>query len=106
MSDLLKADIPNALLVTYSGYAYFSWPATLVGKVITMEWDYMTTAQYDSLYTKYTNDAIVIFNPRQDASFRFNVIIKSLIGKYFLNMSDSNSFRKDVKMELILVSTV
>jgi len=105
MSDLLKAELPNSLLITYSSYAYFSWPATIVGKTITLNWDLMTVEQYDALYTKYIADAIIVFNPRQD-SLQFNVIIKSLTGLYFLNMADSSAYRKDVSMELIITSAV
>jgi hypothetical protein len=106
MSDIFQEDIPNNVLITYSSYAYFSWPKTIVGKIVTLNWDYMTSSQYDSLYTKYAADAIIEFNPRQDITFKFNVIIKSLQGVYFLDVAASSSFRKDVKMELLIVSKV
>jgi hypothetical protein len=105
MSDLLKAEVPNSLLVTYDSYAYFSWPATIVGKLVTLNWDLMSVEQYDALYTKYIADAIILFSPRQDA-LQFNVIIKSLKGVYFLNMADNSTYRKDVSMELIITSAV
>jgi hypothetical protein len=105
-SDLLKPEMPNALLITYDSFAYFSWPATIVGKIVTLNWDLMSVEQYEALYTKYIADAIIVFDPRQDVTLQFNVIIKAIKGLYFLNMADNNTYRKDVSLELIITSAV
>lgn len=106
MSSVIEPVLTNSHLLTYSSVSFFSWGASVVGKVVSLEWEYMKAEQYDALQTKYEAGAQIVFDPKQDATFRFNVIITDFIGTYFLNMKDTAAYRKDVKLELLIMSVV
>ena len=93
-------------ILTYTSIAYFSWGVTIVGKLIVLKWGGMPTAQYDELQQKYANDVEILFDPQQGDGKTYNVEIKRLEGKYHLSLLDSASFRKDIEMDLLIMSEV
>ena len=92
---------------TYSSVAFFSWGVSLVGKIIEMSWDYMTCDQYDSLKTLFEADAAVVFDPQDGSTKTYNVQIKDLTGKYNLMLThDDSDYRKNVKLQILIMSEV
>lgn len=103
---MIKADRVTANVITYDSVAFFSWGASIVGNKILLEWDYMPTAQFTQLDTFYQADAALVWNPQDGSSKTYNVEITGLDGKYHLAMETSDEWRKDVKLELLILSEV
>jgi hypothetical protein len=89
---------------TIGGIEFFSWGATIVGKKITLKWDYMLTAQFNSLQTILDGDAEVTFQPGDGNTF--NVQVLRLNGAYFLDNESGAELRKSVTLEMIIISQV
>ena len=104
---MIEADKHASTLLTYSSAAFFSWGVTIVGKIISLRWGGMTTAQYDALQAKYAADAgEIVFDPQQGDSKTYNVEMLRLEGQYHLSLLDSASYRIDVEMDLVIMSEV
>jgi len=99
---LVRPDKKNAVVETYSSVAYFSWGASIVGKIIELVWDFMSTSNFTSLDALFTADAVVVFNPQTGTTYNVNIL--SLDGEYFLGVQDD--LRKNVKMQLLIMSQV
>jgi hypothetical protein len=103
----IQKDKPIAHVPTYSSVAVFSWTPTYAGKVIELSWNIMTTSQYDSLLTLYTNNAAVVFDPQDGETLTFNVEILSLDGQYLIHLNDTTGHNRiNVKMQLLILSQV
>jgi len=89
---------------TLEGAAYFSWGAILAGTIIKLKWKFMSIAMFAQLETKNENDAQVVFNPGSGTSY--NVEIQNLKGAWFLDQTVGAQFRKDVELELVIMSEV
>jgi len=90
---------------TYTSVATFSWGASYVGKLIEISWPMMSTSQYDSLLTLYTNNANIVFNPNDGNSKTFNVEVVSLNGEYQIYLDNTTGhFSKNVKLQLLITS--
>ena len=89
---------------TLDGAAYFSWGAILPGIVLTLKWKYMSVAMFSQLETKNEDDDQIVFNPGSGTSY--NVEIQSLKGAWFLDQTAGAQFRKDVSLELVIMSEV
>ncbi len=48
---------------TYSSVAYFSWGVSLLGKEISIEWDWMSVDQYERLRTLFEADTALTWDP-------------------------------------------
>jgi hypothetical protein len=96
----------NAVIDTYGGVAYFSFGSFIAGVIIPMEWEWMPATQYNDLNTLYQADELIIFDPSGgvDGATTYNVIVKDLEGVYWLNMDTSESYRKDIKMNILIMS--
>jgi hypothetical protein len=92
------------LTKTLGGMAYFSWGAFIEGSVLELKWTYMAVSMFDSLQTKMEAGAEVVFAPGNGSSY--NVMIKSLKGKWFLDQTVAAQFRGNVTMELAIISEV
>lgn len=104
-----KATLPHAerlstFAPTLGGAEFFSWGTTIKGKVISLAWDYMPTSQWAQIVTLLTNDAEIVFSP--STSYSYNVEILRLNGEYFEDNSESAEFRRDVMLELVIMSEV
>jgi hypothetical protein len=104
MSSTLDPEVMSASVKTWDSVAYFSWPATVVGKRVSLIWDYMTVEQYIALQALWVADISIVYNP--DNGLTYNVMIMGLKGVYFLNTDNSNAFRKDCQLELLILSVV
>ena len=103
----IQKDKPIGYVETYSSVAVFSWTPTYAGKVIELSWNIMTTSQYDSLLTLYTNNAAVVFDTQDGETLTFNVEILSLDGQYLIHLNDTTGhYRINVKMQLLILSQV
>lgn len=104
MSSTMDPEVISSSLKTWDSVVYFSWPVTIAGKKITLVWDYMTVEQYLALQALWIADTSIVYNP--DNGSTYNVIIMALKGVYFLNTANSNAFRKDCSLELLILSVV
>jgi hypothetical protein len=89
---------------TLTGVEMFSWGVIITGAKITLEWEFIPTAEFDSLEALYVADAVVAFNPENGHTY--NVEILSLEGAYHLYSTNVSPYRKDVKMELMIIAQV
>jgi hypothetical protein len=102
MSDNFDPTAISSAVKTWEGVAYFSWPATIVGKRITLNWDLMTTAQFEALQALWVADIPQTLIPNGSTSF--SVMIMNLTGLYFLTLDTGGSFRKNVELEIVILS--
>jgi len=89
---------------TLGGAAYFSWGTFLPGTTLTLKWSYMSVAMFSQLETKNEADNQVVFNPGSGTSY--NVEIQNLKGAWFLDQTASAQFRKNIELELVIISEV
>jgi hypothetical protein len=102
MDKSLEPELITSAMDTWESVAYFSWPATNVGKRVTLIWGLMTVEQYTALQAKWVADTPHTFQP--NAVLNYSVMIMNLQGQYFLNLDTAKSFRKDVKLELLFLT--
>lgn len=105
-SGIYEPNKLTAIVQTYSSVGYFNWGTKIIGKVIKLEWDYMSAEQYESLRAMYEADAQVVFDPAGITGLKFNVHVMELTGKYYLGLAATGTYRKDVTMELVVMSEV
>ena len=100
----------TAYMQTYSSCAFFSWGVFIAGKTIPLDWDYMPRTMFDALQTLLESDDTLGFDPDLENGKTYTVEILSLNGKYYLtqgNTIDTEvAYRKDVKLELLIMSEV
>lgn len=102
---LIRPDKPSAVKQTYSGVAYFSWPATIVGKELELTWDHMAGDDFAAIDAIFVADEPFTFNPNDGKGKQFTVNMLSLDGKYLIGLDDSaNSTREEVRMTLLVMS--
>lgn len=108
LTGMFTKERDSAHVKTYASVAFFSWGVSIIGKVITLEWEYMPRTMFDSLQGLVEADDTLIFNPDLESSKTYNVEIVSLNGKYYQtqgNTIDTEvAYRKDVKLELLIMS--
>lgn len=108
LTGMFKKERCSAHVQTYASVAFFSWGVSVIGKVITLEWEYMPRTMFDSLQGLVEADETLILNPDLESSKTYNVEIVSLNGKYYQtqgNTIDTQvAYRKDVKLELLIMS--
>ena len=95
---------------TFGGVAFFSWGLFIEGEVIKMKWPACSTGQYNSLRALFYADEQVVWAPDAGDSsagtIEYNVEIKSLKGDYHMSKKANAPFRKDVELELVIISEV
>lgn len=104
---ILKKKKHCAVVETYSSIAYFSWGSSFIGKEIEINWPWMDEAQYFALQDLMENDIQLVFDPTGTNSFKFNVNIMELDGKYWLKVladDNGNPVYKDVKLKMVIMS--
>lgn len=108
LTGMFTKERKSSHVQTYSSVAFFSWGASVIGKVITLEWDYMPRTMFDSLQAVVDADYMVILNPDLESGKTYNVEIINLSGKYYQtqgNTVDAGvAYRRDVKLELVIMS--
>lgn len=109
-SDIGDILIPRrhcASVETYSSVAFFSWGASVIGKTVSLAWDYLSCDMFDALNALYQADAALVFDPQDGNGDTYNVEILSLTGKYHLGLAhDDSDWRTAVKLELLILSEV
>ena len=92
---------------TYTSVAFFSWGVSIVGKEVTIVWDYMSKSEYDALQAIYVADNEIVWDPKDGSSKSYNVQILDFYSTYVGDVPDSAPFhRKDAKMDLLIMSEV
>ncbi len=90
---------------TLTSVAYFSYGASIEGKLVPLEWEYMPKAMFEQLDAFNVADNSLVWNPQTGNTY--NVKIFSLTGKYFGQIDDADSYgRQSIKMELLILSEV
>ncbi len=105
---MVKPDKYCADVLTYESVSFFSWGMAIVGKKITLKWNYMSVDQYESLHALYAADEQVVFNPDDGSGETYNVEITNLQGEYHVypDVDASGIYRKNVGLELLIMSEV
>lgn len=96
-------DIPESAKVvaeekTYKGSAIFQWPALIEGQPVTMKWDWMSIAQYNSLRTLYLSPDVITWDPQYLGTYQ--VIVTSLKGTYIKVSLNDIAYRESVELTL------
>jgi len=92
---------------TFGGSQVFEWAATIVGKQVTLKWDYMPLGMYNDLRRKYLRTGqTYTWDPALANGETFSVIIKNLEGVYFKHLKEDSTYRKDVVLTLSIRSKV
>jgi hypothetical protein len=92
---------------THAGTQIFEWTASIVGKEVTLKWDFMPLFMYRMLRRKYLRTGeTYTWNPQLDDGQTFSVVIKYLEGTYFKVLKEDTEYRKDVIMVLSIRSKV
>lgn len=60
---LPQAEKSTGKVKTYSSVAFFSWGVSLLGKEISLEWDWMEVDQYERLRSLFEANAPVVWDP-------------------------------------------
>lgn len=88
-----------ASVPTYEGSAIFQWSGTWEGSQILLEWDFLPSAQYDSLYALYLGTDELVYDTDTGGD-KYTVIPVDMTGTYFETALEDLSYRKDVKLTL------
>jgi hypothetical protein len=86
---------------TYTSNAVFQWTAVWPGSIIILEWEFMPAAQYDDLVDVYLSIDPVTFNPDTGGS-TYQVVITDMTGEYFEVAATDLTYRKNVKLTLMV----
>ena len=99
-----------AIAKNLGGAAYLSWPPTVNGERVKMEWEWMPISQYNALRAIYLAGTIVAWDlpsgdsmvPTGTAEVAYDVKILSLEAKFFDTVDYDMSYRKEVEMILLV----
>jgi hypothetical protein len=89
---------------TVAGVEVFSWGTFIEGTPLVLEWGKMSPAQFNQFNSLLEADAQVVFNPQTGTSY--NIELVSLAGEYHLDQTANAPWRKNVRLELLIVSQV
>lgn len=104
---VIKEDRDTAFVRTYSSVAFFSWGSRIYGKTLVLQWGAMAVADFNSLHAIYITDGEVVFDPNDGTGRTFNVNLSSLVGAYHMvTTAQTGEYRKDVELELLIMSEV
>ena len=102
---LIRPDKLNAVVLTYTGVAYFAWAASIVGKILTLEWDSLKGDEFAEFDVIFQADTTVTFDPFDGSNLTFQVKMIALDGDYFIGLGvASTDYRQNVKMKLLILS--
>lgn len=90
---------PVASVGTYSSSAIFQWTPIWEGSIISLEWEFMPSAQYDDLVDLYLSTDAIEFDT-DNGGDKYNVIVTDLSGDYFEVAGAGLAYRKNVRIQL------
>jgi diphthamide synthase (EF-2-diphthine--ammonia ligase) len=102
---IIKPDKENAFFKTYSNVAYFSWAPTIVGKLLMLKWNLMSTVQFDAIDAIFQADSQVVFDPTYETGEgeTYNVEIPGFDGAYVVAAME---YRKNVELKILIMSEI
>ena len=104
---IVRPEKKTSVVETYSSVAYFGWPASIVGKIIELTWNWMDGADFAALDAIYATDAVVVFNPQISGGNTYNVNVLSLDAVYLKAVDNTTaSIRTEVRCRLLIMSQV
>lgn len=93
-----------AKVKTYTSVAFFSWGTDIVGQVLRLMFNGISTDQYDQFLTLLEADAALVFDPQDGESKTYNVEMLNLNGEYFIFLD--SGYRRNVTLDLLILSEV
>jgi len=84
---------------TYTSSAIFQWSPIWEGSSISLEWDFMPSAQYEDLVDLYLSTDAIEFDA-DNGGDKFQVIVTDLTGDYFEVAGHGLAYRKNVRIQL------
>jgi hypothetical protein len=87
---------------TLTGVEIFSWGVIIAGVKLTLTWEFMPTTSFDAIEALYVADMAYTFNPENGHTY--NVEITNLQGSYHIDPTANAPHRRDVTLELLIVS--
>lgn len=99
---VIRPEKATAVKQTYSGVAYFAWPATIVGKEIEILWPLMTVSDFAALDALYAADDPVTLDPNDGSGKTYTANLLALDGKYYIR----SLYRSDVRLRLLIMAEV
>ena len=94
----------QASVTTFSGVGYFSWGATIVGKQIDLEWEFMSQAQFDSLQALFEADAYVLWDLDVAGMMNYYVEITELVAELPEVVGYDQGYIHNVRVTLLILS--
>lgn len=105
--SVIKKNRYNAIVDTYSDVSHFSWTSTIVGKRLSLFWNFMTAAEFNTLNGYCEDNDDKVFDPQDGSAKTYNVKITSMDADYLIFLtSAAGVYRKDVSMEVLIISQV
>jgi hypothetical protein len=99
-----KAERRYATVETFASEVFFSYGTSILGKTVTLEWDWMSAAQFNALDALYQADLPVAWNLQVVGENIFTVEITKLDGELFEVVGYGFPHRRKVKMELLILA--
>jgi len=92
-----------SMVETYSSVGWFSW-GMFEKKTITLEWDWMSLAQYNAIKAIFEQDVQTSWTDGK--TIAYTVEINDFGGDYFENYGIDLAYRENVKLELYMVAAL
>lgn len=106
---IIRPDRFCSYVLTYSSVGFFSWGASIIGKVVELKWNVMPIAQYENIQNLWEADAEVVFDPKDGESLTYDVEILDFSGEYSIGVPATGGsgplFRKNVTLKLLILSS-
>lgn len=106
--SLLRPKKIYAVVETYSDIGFFSWGTTVKGIQLTLEWPFMASSTFSTFDSLLQANAEVVFNPQDGSGHTYTSEILTFTGDYHtgLGLADPNTYRKNVKLLLLIKAKV
>ncbi|MDH4319955.1 MAG: hypothetical protein OEV73_00500 [Desulfobulbaceae bacterium] len=104
VGDIATKGKAAAVVQTYSSADVFEWPATIVGKTVTLSWPFIPAGQHTTLAGKFEAPGSKVWNPQDGTGKSYNVAIIDYPGTSCKQYNAE--FMKDVTLTLFILSQV
>lgn len=107
--DLMTPIRRVASVETYESIAVFSWGVSIIGKEISLKWEYLPDSQYNAMMALYIADTAVVFDPQQGDGKTYNVELMGMSGAYHYKLNsgdDEDVWRSKISLDLLVISEV
>jgi hypothetical protein len=106
---IIRPDRFSSYVLTYSSVGFFSWGASVIGKVVELKWNVMPITQYEAIQNLWEADAEIVFDPKDGESLTYDVEILDFQGEYCVGIPATGGsgllIRKNVTLKLLILSS-